>query len=364
MNPTSKTAETKPLVSVIIPIYNVEKYLKECVDSVINQTYRNLEIILVNDGSSDGCGAMCDAYAEQDERVRVIHLINGGVSVARNSGMDIATGEFVIFVDSDDWIYSEMIEGYMGCFAKHPELDLVESIIYESLLDQPYSIGMYIGSNQVEDKILTGTELMHQFCTEILPASRPSPCNKCYRARLLQGHRFPVGARCGEDLVFMLRLYPHVRAYLYWEQVNYYYRENREGSATERSIAKFVPMLVDCYENLTQLILEIESQIARGEALYGGLAIEAYRRYVISRLANYLIEPPYCDVRIPSVRSHLIRVQPPYVKFLIARPYKTPSRRMRLAYWMMKFSYPFYMRVYLPLFLGYIRAKEKLGLRR
>ena len=94
-----RSSEVKPLVSVIIPVYKVEDYLAECVDSVINQTYRNLEIILVDDGSPDGCGAMCDAYAELDERVRVIHRVNGGLSAARNSGMDIATGEL-----SRSWI--------------------------------------------------------------------------------------------------------------------------------------------------------------------------------------------------------------------------------------------------------------------
>ena len=146
MNTSLTTAESTPLVSVIIPVYKVEDYLAECVDSVINQTYRNLEIILVDDGSPDGCGAMCDAYAAQDERVRVIHRPNGGLSAARNSGMDIATGEFITFLDSDDWIYRGMIEGYMQCFAKHPELDLVESCIYYSSSDKPCNVGEYVGS--------------------------------------------------------------------------------------------------------------------------------------------------------------------------------------------------------------------------
>lgn len=364
MSMASNKAGVMPLVSVIIPIYKVEKYLAECVDSVLNQTYRNLEIILVDDGSPDTCGAMCDAYAEQDERVRVLHLSNGGVSAARNRGMDIATGEFVTFIDGDDWLYSEAIEGYMQCFAQHPELDLVESHLHFSMSGIPGSVGANLGDPTKESKILTGAELMRSFCMDPGSFSNPSPCNKCYRAQLLQGHHFPVGALCGEDLVFLLQLYPHVKAYLFWEQVNYYYRENREGATTERSFTKLLSMLDDCYENLKRLILDVEAQIARGETMSGCISMGDYRCYLLSRLGNYLIAPPYLVLRRSSVRSKLIPVQRPYVKFLTSRPYDTPYRHMRLAYKMMKFSYTFYMRVYLPLFLGYIRAKEKLGLRR
>ena len=92
------------LISVIVPVYNVEPYLRKCVDSILAQSYSNLEVILVDDGSPDGCGAICDEYAAKDARVRVIHKPNGGVSDARNAGLDIMTGEYVAFVDSDDWI--------------------------------------------------------------------------------------------------------------------------------------------------------------------------------------------------------------------------------------------------------------------
>ena len=99
-----------PLVSVIVPIYKVERYLVRCLDSIVNQTYRNLEIILVEDGSPDNCGAICDDYARLDERIRVIHQENRGLSAARNAGLDIMSGEYLMFVDSDDWISLDAVQ--------------------------------------------------------------------------------------------------------------------------------------------------------------------------------------------------------------------------------------------------------------
>ncbi len=95
-------------ISVIVPIYKVEEYLHRCIDSIINQTYTNLEIILVDDGSPDNCPMICDEYAKKDSRIRVIHKKNGGLSDARNAGLEIATGEYIGFVDSDDWIHKDM----------------------------------------------------------------------------------------------------------------------------------------------------------------------------------------------------------------------------------------------------------------
>ena len=97
-------------ISVIVPVYKVEPYLDKCVSSIVNQTHKNLEIILVDDGSPDNCPAMCDAWAEKDSRIRVMHKTNGGLSDARNAGMAVATGELMAFVDSDDWIVPDMYE--------------------------------------------------------------------------------------------------------------------------------------------------------------------------------------------------------------------------------------------------------------
>lgn len=98
------------LISVIVPVYNVERYLRRCVDSILHQTYRNLEVLLVDDGSTDASGAICDEYAAQEERVTAVHQKNGGLSAARNAGLERAQGTYLCFVDSDDFLDSRMLE--------------------------------------------------------------------------------------------------------------------------------------------------------------------------------------------------------------------------------------------------------------
>ena len=98
------------LISVIVPIYKVQDYLKECIESIINQTYSDIEVILVDDGSPDRCPQMCDEWAKRDSRIRVVHKKNGGLSSARNAGLDVAKGEYISFVDSDDFVEETMLE--------------------------------------------------------------------------------------------------------------------------------------------------------------------------------------------------------------------------------------------------------------
>lgn len=114
-----------PKISVVVPIYNVEAYLRRCVDSILNQTHSDLQVILVDDGSPDGCPAICDEYAAKDSRVLVLHKPNGGLSSARNTGVEAATGEYILFVDSDDWIKPEMAEILLGLCEKY-DADIAE----------------------------------------------------------------------------------------------------------------------------------------------------------------------------------------------------------------------------------------------
>ena len=107
--------DKKELISVIVPVYNVRSYLKKCFDSIVQQNYRNLEIILIDDGSTDGSGNLCEELAHQDNRVRVIHKRNGGLGSARNAGIDAANGEILSFIDSDDWIEPGMYDSNQEC---------------------------------------------------------------------------------------------------------------------------------------------------------------------------------------------------------------------------------------------------------
>lgn len=140
----------EPLISVIVPIYNVEKYLDQCIESIVNQTYRNLEIILVDDGSPDNCPEKCEKWAQKDPRIKVIHKDNAGLGFARNSGLDIAQGRYVVFIDSDDFVDVRMIETlyqqiddgdviYCGLNRFHPDgtTEAVESLYFGETFEQP-----------------------------------------------------------------------------------------------------------------------------------------------------------------------------------------------------------------------------------
>ena len=135
-----KSNDISKTVSVIIPVYNVEKYLRDCVDSVLAQTYTDLEIILVDDGSPDNCGAICDEYAARDSRIKVIHKENGGLSDARNAGLDIARGEYIYFVDSDDYIKPETVKRLVKrCEQENADIVYCNAeTVYEDFEDKDY----------------------------------------------------------------------------------------------------------------------------------------------------------------------------------------------------------------------------------
>ena len=213
------------LVSVIIPVYKVERYLDACVESVVAQTYRDLEIIIVDDGSPDNCPAMCDAWAVKDSRIRVIHRENGGLSAARNSGMDVMHGDYVTFVDSDDVIEPDMINTMVEMMLFHKATIAVcaSTIVDESGLH-------IIGRHHIETRSYNREDALHEllYSTDHIPNTA---WGKMYDASLFTGEkklRFPEGLN-SEDYYFNAIAYWRSNLIYVDDRSKYRYRK-REGS--------------------------------------------------------------------------------------------------------------------------------------
>lgn len=212
----------KPLISIIVPVYNVEQYLQRCLESIINQTYKNLEIILVDDGSPDNCPQICDDYAAKDNRITVIHKKNGGLSDARNAGLDICKGKFISFVDSDDWIDKNYVK-------------VLFDLLTETNTD--IAIGNFFktdGSKEsptfpIQHKTLNPTEAII-CCTHGNTPAFAISCSKLYKKELFDNLRFPVGKYHEDEFTTYLLFYKS-SSIAYTSQVLYYYY-SRETSIT------------------------------------------------------------------------------------------------------------------------------------
>ena len=212
-------------VSVIVPVYKVEKYLNKCVDSIINQTLEDIEIILVDDGSPDNCGKICDDYAQKDNRIVVIHKTNGGLSDARNAGLEVARGEYIGFVDSDDYIAPEMISLLYGVCKKNSTdiagCDL--AYVYETTDRVDYN------SNK-QESVLSSDDFF-ALMLDVNKYLRTGVWNKIYKRSLFDTVRFPKG-KLFEDVGTMYKLIFQVDKITYVSKPGYFYLKQREGAIT------------------------------------------------------------------------------------------------------------------------------------
>ena len=204
-----------PLISVIVPVYKVEAYLDRCVQSIVDQTYRNLEIILVDDGSPDNCGAMCDAWAEKDSRIKVIHKENGGLSDARNAGMAVATGEYMGFIDSDDYLAAEMYQllfDRMQCDGSDIAACGVEMVFEDGT---PARMLTKEGSG-----VLNREEAMAAIADESW--LKQPVWYKLYKAKLVRDIPFPVG-KYHEDVFWSYRAVARAKKVSVFDTACYFY---------------------------------------------------------------------------------------------------------------------------------------------
>jgi len=205
-------------ISVIVPVYNVEKYLEKCIDSILSQTFKNFEVILVDDGSTDSCGIICDKYERLDNRVKVIHKTNGGLSSARNFGLEIAGGEYVVFVDSDDWIDENMCQELYN-EAKENNADIVQCKFIKA-----YDENAIICHNQFNDIEVIGNldalnNLYNDRCIETVVT-----WNKLYKRDLFNDITFPNGKLHEDEFTTYKLLYKANKVVLIGKEF-YYYRQ-------------------------------------------------------------------------------------------------------------------------------------------
>jgi glycosyltransferase involved in cell wall biosynthesis len=216
----------EPLISVIVPVYKVEQYLNKCIDSIINQTYPKLEIILVDDGSPDNCGIICDDYAKKDSRVIVIHKENGGLSDARNAGINEANGRYIGFVDSDDWIELDMYEKLLAAIAiNDSDISICKFNIVRKTSD------VFINNSNTKNELIldsTGA-LKIMYSQDLFDCSA---WNKLYKRELFNDIKYPFGL-FAEDLATTYKLFDKAFKITYIDEALYNY--NVIGQSIMRS---------------------------------------------------------------------------------------------------------------------------------
>lgn len=227
------------MISIIIPIYNVSQYLNECIQSVVNQSYKDFECVLIDDGSSDGCEMICDQWAQKDSRIKVIHQSNQGVSKARNRGIAEAQGEYITFIDSDDWIDPNYLNELFQPIEKY-NVDLVVCG-----LQQQYNNGTFQNYSYKTGII----KIEKQFTNEFTDINKQfllfGPVIKLYRKSIIQKHNihFPPEYTYGEDLLFNYSYLEYVKAIYIVDQCLYHYRII--GSGTLSSIKRINQFEID-----------------------------------------------------------------------------------------------------------------------
>lgn len=282
--------EKEIMVSIVVPVYNTAAYLSYCIDSLVSQTYSLKEIILVDDGSTDKSGEICDEYALRYSFIKVIHKENAGVSAARNTGIDMARGDYLVFIDSDDFVHPGLLEYY----SKYLQGDCVPICrISDTVEDRLGESGNCSG-----EMVYTIDNFMEFFCDDYVN----SPCNKVYSIDILRRHQiyFPENMSLGEDLIFNLRYLKYApKTYRVSSEELYYYRQGSQESLSSRFRAELFELQPYMFEQLRIFLQDADvwTQENRGayyrlfwNRLYLTLTIymEQQRKVRTSELQEYI----------------------------------------------------------------------------
>lgn len=306
------------LISVIVPVYNVEPYLHRCVDSILRQTYRNLEVLLVDDGSTDSSGNICEEYARQDPRVTVLHQKNGGQSAARNTGIERAKGACLAFVDSDDFIDSRMLETlYRDLNEQDADVAVIRVKPFEK--EEELRAAEIIGTADC----ISGRDAIRS--TLVSDEIGDFPVNKLYRRKLFQGIRYPLG-RLMEDQGTTYRIFLQCKKVAYHPVQMYYYYQRPDSTVHHRGL-KFYKDKFDMGWQKYQAIKEVYPDMRENDAAMLSVVEHCY---------PYLVQD---TERRAKMDAFLQELDPAAAEFLCA----SSQRKYRL----LKFSRKLYAKLFL-----------------
>lgn len=285
-------------ISVIIPVYNVEKYISRCLDSILDQSYCNIEIIIVNDGSIDKSGLICDEYSKQYDNIKVFHKENSGVSSARNLGIDKASGKYIAFVDPDDYIDKNMYK-----------------ILYKSLIESKSDIAMssfsYIRGDEIKDEdntkdtiIFTKEEVLNRYFNGIKPFDSSFLWNKLFKKELFKEIRLDTELIIQEDTEVLLKIYNNIESIVYVGVPLYFYLI-REGAATEGKISKGKLTtdisLFKIYKYTEENLPKYKSNALANYVMY-------YFNIIVEIIKNYEEYGEYYEILVKRFKKNYLKV--------------------------------------------------------
>ena len=313
---------SEKVVSIIVPVYNVEAYLSQCVDSLVNQTYPHIEIILVDDGSTDASGRICDEYAQRDTRIRVIHKPNGGQSEARNTALSVAAGYYVMYVDSDDWIAIDTVEKCLAILEKNSEIDLLEFGTIDYIDGVPAEYQSYSGGSENEQ--MSGLNALRSYSLGNLPSplagGKVCVIDKVKELRFLDG-------RLHEDNVYVFEALTKVNYYYYLNEPLYFYRRNRVGATTQLLNFKIQDMFLNIRDVRSKMSKEHPEYVIYANSLMLHRVLDysfrCYRQGVDVKKFEKMLAPFIESVKAypildPTIKKKLFIYMPRlYVRFTV-----------------------------------------------
>lgn len=257
------------LFSIIVPIYNAKNYIHKCIDSILSQNSKDYELLLVDDGSTDGCSSICDEYAENNHQIRVIHKENGGVVSSRNTGIKEARGEYILYVDADDWVaenWMEVISEQIYSTPEKPDIVVIGSIGIYNDRQTPHIINTTEG---FYDRSRLETEIFPRLISDkrryiddavILPA----PWNKAYKRELLEKHHcYDEGIRLGEDTAFVFECFLNAQSIVVCKDILYYYNKLNPNSVLTKSDPNRFKKRVHLFQYIHERLAPYTSLIGR-----------------------------------------------------------------------------------------------------